>query len=260
MGYSIVAIAMILFLNTSQRFFALKPMKHLLWITCLLLLGAYSLQAQESEQSTTSGTGIDSVYARQVVVDNQPRDLYYGIRFGASLSSLGGDADSTSNKVGLLFGAFVGKDLATNLSVLAGLQYMKMGATIESDIPQIGLTDPPSGTTLNTSYSYLALPVQVRYFPYEKYGIFVEGGLQFSILLRAELIGLGGSYEDSDGYVNIKDQLTSLDVAPRLGIGYEWNKGLEFSLNYQLGMLNTLADSDLTVNNTGWQFILGYRF
>ena len=235
-------------------------MKHILWIACLFLLGTYPLQAQSQASSYPSASSVDSVYARQVSIDQQPRDWYYGLRLGGVLSNFGGDADSTNNKVGLLLGAFIGKDCSTQLSFVAGIQYLKLGSAIDSDSARVGITDAPRGSTLSASAAYIAIPVQARYFPFERNGFFVDAGLQAGILLDAELIGLGGDYEASGGYVNVKDELTSVDIAPMIGVGYEWRKGLEFSIVYQHGISNALSNDNYKISNRGWQLALGYRF
>ena len=224
-----------------------------------MLLGLSTLQAQEQSEPITEGPNT-SIYLRKPVLEQRFRQVYYGARVGVALSSLGTDAENTSNKVGILFGGFVGMNLHAQLSLQGGLQYLRKGAKIDSGTPNIGVTEPV-GLTLNARYEYLAIPLTVRYFPWEELGVFVEGGIQPSLLLKAELVGLGDDFDADgvEGEISVKDELNSIDLAPRIGIGYEWREALEFSVSYQYGLANTLANSDLSVNNQFWQISLGYR-
>ncbi len=234
-------------------------MKHFLWVACLLLLAVPSLQAQDTEHTMEESPNA-SIYARKSVLEQDYKRIYYGGRIGVTLSSLGGDADSTSNKVGLMIGLFAGTNLNSQLAVQVGLQYLKKGSKIDSDSLWIGV-DAPSGLTLNATYDYLAIPITVRYFPWENNGFFLEGGFQTGLLLKSELVGLDGDFDTDDvnGRIDVKDDLNSLDFAPRIGLGYEWREALEFALAYQYGLANTLSNGDMKVNNKLWQITIGYR-
>jgi hypothetical protein len=197
---------------------------------------------------------------RRAPADSAFRKPYWGLRIGASLAKLGADADSVGNKVGLMAGVFAGMDLNARWSVQAGLQYSKKGAAIDSNTPLIGLA-PPDGVALTANYNYLSLPVQARYFPWAmRSGAFVQGGLVASYLLKAELVGLGDDFDEADGRIDVRGELSAFDVGLQGGIGYEWANSLECSLVYQYGIGNTLSGGNGRVNSLLWQFALGFRF
>lgn len=246
-------------------------MKNVFFAFALLLLCMGTALAQTTTEPSPSNP-LQDLYKRKAVSEGTYKQLYYGGRIGVALSNLGGDTDSTSNRTGLLIGAFAGADLNAKVSVQVGLNYVKRGAQISSDSLRIGASitphpnatgaDATTGTPFNANYNYLSVPVSIQYFPMEENGFFLSGGVSASLLIRAKIAGVGGNFVAQEGYIDVKDQLNSLDFGLQAGLGYEWMTHLGFVINYQYGLGNTLASNiqGLAVNNQGWQASIAYKF
>ena len=80
------------------------------------------------------------------------------------------------------------------------------------------------------------------------------------------------SYNGADLSVDSKDAFKTFDFALGIGVGYQFDLGLLVSMNYNIGLTNTLSDGDIKQNGNSinWggeksrngvlQINLGWRF
>lgn len=197
--------------------------------------------------------------------DSSDTKLQYGLQLGANISDLLGDATGTSNQVGYLLGGFARYDYNSRWSFQAELNYSRKGAQQDSDSLATGVA-LDSGLTAASRYNYLSIPLNVRYYPWEDYGIYFTAGPSLSYLIHAELQGTGGEFSlTSDDRIDIADRLNKIDVGATVGIGFNWARMLDLTLRYQYSFTNTVDNAHARTTSTGSfnnrtvQVILGFK-
>jgi hypothetical protein len=159
-----------------------------------------------------------------------------GVKGGVNVSSLGGNASQIGSAK---FGFHAGMYLAVRISDRIGFQpelvYSQQGFQFNN-----AFTD-----AFAVNYNYLNLPLLTK--------IYVAGGT--SVQVGPQL----GYLLNSDELYPVK----KIDVALAMGVGYEMESGLHFSLRYNLGLLNTIANApNLSPSSTNrvFQLSIGYTF
>ena len=189
---------------------------------------------------------------------------YLGVKFGANLSNFTGDVAGTNGLVGLRIGLVYGRRLSSKTSLQAELAYSKQGAQQDAEQLQTGILFS-SGQTISSKYNYLALPITVKHYPFKEHGVYLEGGIRFAYLLKAELQGTGGIYSStSDDRIDVKSLLNQQDIGLVAGVGYSFFRNVDFSVRYNYNFTDYLDTSESltadsgTFRNSLWQFSLGF--
>lgn len=244
----------------------LKPIFRILFLLCLSVGIA---EAQDFDK-TLSKVSIEqrSVEDFKIFKRSYSDSLkwQYGLQLGANVSSLLGDAEGVSNQIGYLLGGFARYNVNQQWTLQAELNYSRQGAQQDgTDLLTGVLLD--SGLTAASRYNYIAIPLSVRYYPWEDYGFFAMAGPTFSFLLNSELQGTGGEFSlTEDDRIDINDRLNRVDVGLNVGVGFTWSKNLDLTIRYKYGLLNTVdTGSSRTVangffNNRSVQILLAYTF
>ena len=95
--------------------------------------------------------------------------------------------------------------------------------------------------------NYLNIPLMAKYYATKKLSL--EAGPQIGFLLSTK-----GGTED------YKDLFKTTGFGVNMGIGYKLDNGLNFGARYNWGLSNISVTNDVTMNNSVFQFSVGYFF
>ncbi|GJM30999.1 MAG: hypothetical protein DHS20C17_36340 [Cyclobacteriaceae bacterium] len=186
----------------------------------------------------------------------------FGIRAGGNVNSWTNEFPSLEFQGTLVypdawkthFGGHFGVYVNIRLSQLVGLE------------PGILYTQKGTGTTLDAggfvaegtiNSNYLDLPLLLRLYVSDGFNIFL--GPQFSYHLSSNYdLEVDGSKITSGE--DTTDTISELDIAPVLGIGYEFPNGFNVNLSGELGMLTVDGIGNLSTYNRNIRLSVGYTF
>ncbi|MES2732886.1 MAG: porin family protein [Bacteroidota bacterium] len=170
----------------------------------------------------------------------------FGLKGGlniSSISSSGGQINSAA--VGFHAGAYITTMLSDKIGIQPELVYSQQGYRISS-------ANFYNGTGgYNVHYNYLYLPVIVKIYVSD--GANIQLGPQFGYLLS------------SNETIFTPSTPRKLDAGVALGIGYETDGGLNFTLRYNRGFINVapstyaIGQSQASTNQV-FQLSVGYTF
>ncbi|MGJ3236676.1 porin family protein [Marivirga sp.] len=140
-----------------------------------------------------------------------------GIRAGANFSTIAGDAENVSPKLGGHIGIFSVLPLSEKFSINPELSVSNQGAK-SSDNREISF-----------SFWYINAPILLKY--QNNSSFFLNTGIQFGTVFTA-------NYKESNQKENITAQLENFDFALALGLGYEISKYGSLELRYNHGFSN----------------------
>lgn len=169
------------------------------------------------------------------------QNLYYGVRFGGTLASVGGDV-SVGTKAGLTLAGVIGLRVSHTAPVFleSGLYYTQRGAKEDN---------------ITITHDNLEIPVLV------KYGI--KATDEIAIL---PFIGPYFAYAVSSEYKYKGETVPKDSFRPnrnnmgfKLGCGAEYNK-LYLEVGYQFGVTNFVDSDDITAHNNALFLNLGLNF
>ncbi|MEO7991738.1 MAG: porin family protein [Chryseolinea sp.] len=176
------------------------------------------------------------------------QDVGFGIKGGLNLANLKvDDPEATYNsRTGYHAGIFIrGKfnKIAIQPEVLISTQR--------------NLKDMGTLGTVENSFTYLSVPVMIKFYPIS--GLNLQVGPQFGFLLDGEQ-----KYKTTlfTGTRDIKDSYDNSDVSISLGTGFDFPFGLGIDFRYNIGVkdINNEANgeeakSQLFMLSLGWNFI-----
>jgi len=190
--------------------------------------------------------------------------VLFGVTAGANSSNFseGGEYDyggqDNASRIGVQLGARAFLPINDNFSVESGLGFASKGSTTdfgsESDGGEVFSLEE------RTRLSYLEVPILARY-QFNNTGFSTFAGLQPSLLLSAkqEVEGTGQPSVSMD----VKDSFKNFDTAAVLGVGYQFNNGLQLNASYDFGLVN-IVDSNTQglgeLRNRSLKLSLGYIF
>jgi len=166
-------------------------------------------------------------------------DTYIGVKVGANVATIGGDAEGLNPRISTFSGAYIGTEVSESFHLLGELVLSSQGAKI-------------AGSDITLVYLYLNLPLVARGYTGK---FFFEGGLQPGALLSAR----ARNGNNSRGFGS---DLRTFDFAVLGGIGYDFGK-VDFNLRYNLGIISTSVVqefSSMTFPNRVLQISLSSRF
>jgi hypothetical protein len=169
----------------------------------------------------------------------------FGIRGGINIAketaSSGSLSVSTDSKVGLMLGTYLTVMTSDKFGIQPELVYSSFGGSANV-----------SGQTATDSYSYLSLPVLLRYNLSEN--ISLQAGPQLGILLSATS-SVGSSS------IDVKDQLNGIDFGGAFGLGFDFgafNAGARYYLGFSNLIKNVPQGVDVKQTNSAIQLFIGY--
>ncbi|HMP99229.1 MAG TPA: porin family protein [Cyclobacteriaceae bacterium] len=173
----------------------------------------------------------------------------FGLKGGLNLSSIDlQDAEATYNsRTGYHAGVFL-RGKFDKVAIQPELLLFTQSGEIQSSI--IG--------TAQESFTYLAIPVLLKFYPLG--GLNIQAGPQFGFLLdgerKGEVLGIGNYTQD------ITEHYKNSDVIVSLGAGYDFGFGLNLDVRYNIGVkdINNAtqgeeARSRVFMISLGWNFL-----
>ena len=185
----------------------------------------------------------------------QAQEFHFMPKVGFSLATLMGlDGSARSGANVGVSGEYIFPD--DMFAVEAGVYYSMQG-----------VKESESGVSGKIKNDYINIPIYAKAYLYK--GFYAFAGPQFGFLARSKA---SASYNGADLSVDSKDAFKTFDFALGIGVGYQFDLGLLVSMNYNIGLTNTLSDGDIKLNGNSinWggeksrngvlQINLGWRF
>ena len=178
-------------------------------------------------------------------------NLYWGVRFGVTGASLGGDLD-LGMKAGMTLAGVVGLRASDSTPVFieSGLYYTERGG--KKDDFRVG-------------YNNLEIPILVKYgFKVgDEIAVLPFVGPYFSYAFSGNTKQVGTEGKESVGTFDEKKAFTGglkrANMGFKLGVGAEYNK-VYLELGYQLGITNVCKDDDLSSHSNALFCNFGVNF
>ena len=155
----------------------------------IAVMASLPLMAQRHNYSSTSNRYDYERGHSRWIRNYYGKDMYFGLRIGPAFSHVSGDALTYANgsKTGLHLGGVVGFEITNRAPVFfeTGLSYVNKGGKGNW-----------IGKNVNTSLSYLELPLVFKYIHYTDFGLSIHplfGGYL--------AVGVDGSIKDLDNVV-----------------------------------------------------------
>jgi hypothetical protein len=172
----------------------------------------------------------------------------FRVEAGVNFAKISSDEPdyTASMRTGLHVGAGVRFAVNDNFSVTADLLYTMRGAK-----QKYSVVEENNFTTVTDAYeetitiSYIELPLQARY-KFES-GLYFNGGLSLAFLtgykdeytVTHTVVNSNNTNVSSEsGSTTEKTGIRGTDLALRLGLGYEFEGGLDIGAHYTLGLSN----------------------
>ena len=198
-----------------------------------------------------------------VLISVSMAQVKFGATLGATISNLSTDPDggvSSDSKTGFTLGAVLEYPVNDNLNIRSGASFTKKGAQFSAEESGIKVDG-------STNLSYLTVPILAQYkFNTTATTPYVIGGLDIGILMSAESEATisGTGLFDGTFTEDIKDSLSSTDIAFNVGAGYMMEMGnarVYGEILYSLGLLDIdSAGDDVAVKTKGIIVAVGYIF
>ena len=168
-------------------------------------------------------------------------NLYYGVRFGGTLASVGGDV-SVGTKAGLTLAGVIGLRVSHSSPVFleSGLYYTQRGAKEDN---------------ITITHDNLEIPILV------KYGIKATDEIAVLPFIGPYFAYAVSSEYKYKGETVPKDQFrpNRNNMGFKLGCGAEFNK-IYAEIGYQFGVTNFVDSDDITAHNNALFLNLGLNF
>lgn len=174
-------------------------------------------------------------------------NIEFGLNVGGNFSTLANHPDAkyaNGLNLGLYFNFKLGDHLYLHPEFLFIDRMGTRGIDNRDLPPQI-----PEDGTLKTwkNLDYMTLVFLPRYKLTNQ--LYFEAGLHASLLTNADDIFMASPEENAELYYKefIKDEITRMDVGFDVGLGYKFGKGegVNLSLRYSYGFINTFKDNTL---------------
>ncbi|KIA99211.1 hypothetical protein OA93_06165 [Flavobacterium sp. KMS] len=183
------------------------------------------------------------------------QEVKFGAKGGINLSTLTGDIDNASSKVGFQVGGFAEIKLSDKFFVQPELLYSTQGA--KNKVSGFGYSEENK-----LKFGYLNVPVMAKYYVIEKLSL--EAGPQIGFLVSAKSeYSSTGFGEDESEKVDVKDQFKSIDFGVNFGAGYDFTENISAGVRYNLGLSNItdFGDGDnAKFKNSVFSLSVGYKF
>ncbi|MCV9934169.1 PorT family protein [Flavobacterium sp. LS1R47] len=185
------------------------------------------------------------------------QEVKFGVKGGINLSTLTGDMEDASSKVGFQVGGFAEIKLSDKFSVQPELLYSTQGAKEKSNVFDADAMELVSAD-FTTKLAYINVPVMAKYYVAEKFSLEAGPQIGFLVSAKGKMSGGGDSQEE-----DIKDFYKSIDFGVNFGAGYDFTENLSAGVRYNLGLSNILeneAGDNFKNKNSVFSLSVGYKF
>ncbi|MEA9412915.1 porin family protein [Flavobacterium sp. PL02] len=183
------------------------------------------------------------------------QDVKFGAKGGINLSTLTGDIDNVSSKVGFQVGGFAEIKLSNNFFVQPEVLYSTQGAKSKILAGEFFRKN-------NFKFGYLNVPVMAKYYVADKFSL--EAGPQIGFLVSAKNDYSYSAFGYNDyGKEDVKDQFKSIDFGVNLGAGYDFTENISAGVRYNLSLSNITDFGDganAKFKNSTFSLSVGYKF
>lgn len=187
----------------------------------------------------------------------QEKKFHFGAKGGAQFTTISGDEEDVSARIGAHVGVFAEYMINDRFSIQPEVQFSMQGC--DSDVEEDVFGEHYEGEWVKLNY--LNVPVMVNYHFAKVKGLSVAAGPQVGFLLSAkqkysiEVEGVKTDYED-----DVKDNLKSIDFGLAAGAEYELPSHIFFGIRAYQGVLNINDMGGDKSYNAVYQLSAGYRF
>lgn len=192
--------------------------------------------------------------AVMVFAFSKAQETKFGIKGGVNLSTLTGDVQHTSSKIGFHIGGFAEFKISDKFSIQPEVLYSTQGTK------EKGFGTDFQGQVyeieLNYKLAFINVPILAKYYVAEKFSL--EAGPQIGFLVTAKNeYTAPGISEESD----VKNDFGSIDIGVDFGAGYDFTEKFSLGLRYNLGLTNLHKDIDYyKIKNSVFLLSAGYKF
>lgn len=171
-----------------------------------------------------------------------------GLKAGVNVASINGDeSDNFDARTGMYFGGFAELCITNEFAIQPEILYSMQGVNYSQ-------SDGYEGTL---KLDYLNLPIMAKIKIVDE--LYIQAGPQIGFLLSAT-----DEFKSTEvsGNDDIIDELNIIDFGANLGLGYQFESGLNFGARYNLGIsnINNVSGNDFKNQNGVFQFSVGFRF
>ncbi|NUY80627.1 PorT family protein [Flavobacterium sp. MAH-1] len=190
-------------------------------------------------------------------VQAQEKKFHFGAKAGAQSTTITGDEEDVSARIGAHVGVFGEYMINDKFSIQPELVFSMQGA--DSDVEENVFGENYKGEWVKLNY--LNLPVLVKYHFSGVKGLSVGVGPQVGFLLSAKqkyttsVEGVTTEHED-----DVKDNLKSIDFGLTAGAEYELPVHVFFGIRAYQGFMNINDIDNDKAYNSVFQLSAGYRF
>lgn len=190
----------------------------------------------------------------------------FGVKAGANISWLNGDADLPKPVPGFHAGGFVEIKISDKFSIQPEILFSTQGGKVQV-FENYGYSYYSEKQTI--SLGYLNIPILAKY--YITKGFSIEAGPQTGINLYArkkfDYYSDRGVITQVSGNLDVKETVKALDFGLALGVSYYLNEKLFLQARYVVGLTSVHKEIDddfgkynPDIRNGVGQISLGYRF
>jgi Outer membrane protein beta-barrel domain len=192
-----------------------------------------------------------AIFGTNSYAQNSPAQ--FGVKVGGGVANFTGDLDGTKSKAGLDAGVTFGYQLAPNVYLLSGLDYIAKGAKAEE-----------GSESLSMNLGYIELPIHIGYkIPVAEGTKFViQAGPYFAYAVKGTLksgavsLDWFGDSSDFEGSFFVPKRF---DAGLGVGVGLEFGK-MSIGLDVDYGLVNIYKGSDGSIKNLSSSLSIGYKF
>lgn len=197
----------------------------------------------------------------------------FGIRAGASSSSLKGDAVNslqnlldytggavtTSNHTGFFAGANASIPVSELVSVEPGIYYTQKGYNMKGELNLKGVEFLNANAQAKLTSHYVDIPVLLKL---NFNGLQLFAGPQVSYLAKADLRTTAGAlgFNVFDKTMDATNQFNRWDAGVTGGIGYQFANGFNISAAYDHGLSKVDANQNFDSYNRSFKVGMGFSF
>ncbi len=183
------------------------------------------------------------------------QEVKFGIKGALSITTLTGDVEDASSKVGFQAGGFAEIKITDKFSVQPEVLYSAQGGKEKGDIENNGNV---FSAEVDYKLAYINVPVMAKYYVADKFNLEAGPQIGFLVSAKGKMSALGRSEE-----VDMKDAYKSIDLGLNLGAGYDFTENLSVGVRYTLGLSNIASDdldNDFNIKNSVFALSFGYKF